>query len=150
MDMIERVNELIANYLEEYSIELVDITYRREQGGMVLRLIVDKRGGINLKECEDLNNYLSETLDKEDTINERYLLEVSSPGLDRPIKTDRDFERVMGRELDITTYEPIDGKKTHAGNLAGMDKEQIVIESDGISTVIPRAKIARAVLKIEF
>ncbi len=150
MDIIERVKELIANYLEEYSIELVDITYRREQGGMVLRLIVDKAGGINLKECEELNNYLSETLDKENTINERYLLEVSSPGLDRPIRTDRDFERAMGREIDITTYEPIDGRKTHMGRLIGMDKEKAVIESNGTSTVIPRAKIARAVLKIEF
>ncbi|MFA5146400.1 MAG: ribosome maturation factor RimP [Candidatus Omnitrophota bacterium] len=149
MDVIDRVKELIAKYLEENAIELVEITYRREQPGMVLRLLVDKEGGITIAECEELNNHLSEALDKEDIISDRYLLEVSSPGLDRPMKTDRDFERAMGKVLDITTYERIDDRKTHEGKLVGMDRENVVIESNGLSTVIPRAKIARAVLKVE-
>lgn len=150
IDKIEKVKELITSYLEERGIELVDITYRREQGGMTLRLLVDNPDGIKVNECEELNNFLGEALDKEGAISERYILEVSSPGLDRPIRTDRDFERVMGKELNITTYEPVDGTKTHSGKLIGMDKENIVVESNGVSTVIPRAKIARAVLKIEF
>lgn len=150
MEIIEHVKELIAGYLEERNIELVDITYRRQQEGMVLRLLVDTAEGITIKECEELNNFLSEALDKEDLIAERHTLEVSSPGLDRPIKTDRDFERAMGKDLEIMTYVPIDGRKSHTGKLIGIDKEKIVIEADGISTVIPRDKIAIARLKINF
>ncbi|MBI5143450.1 MAG: ribosome maturation factor RimP, partial [Candidatus Omnitrophica bacterium] len=86
----------------------------------------------------------------EDLIAERYTLEVSSPGLDRPIETDRDFERTMGKDLEITTYAAIDGRKSHRGRLIGIDKEKIVLETNGISTVIPRDKIALARLKIEF
>lgn len=150
MEVIDRVKELIAGYLAENNIDLVDIIYRREQQGMVLRLLVDTPSGITIDECEGLNNFLSETLDKEGAINEHFILEISSPGLDRPIITDRDFERSLGKALDITTYEPIDGKKAHTGKLIGFTSENIVIEFDGISTVIPRMKIAKAVLKIEF
>ncbi|MDD5495739.1 MAG: ribosome maturation factor RimP [Candidatus Omnitrophica bacterium] len=150
MEIVDQVRELAAGYLEENGMELVNITFKREQQGMVLRLLVDTLAGVTLDECEALNNFLSEALDKDNVIDEHYTLEVSSPGLDRPIKTDRDFERVMGKDLDITTYERIDDKKAHQGKLMGMDKENIVIESKGISTVIPKNKIARAVLMIEF
>lgn len=150
MEIKEKVKELIADYLGEHNIELVDVAYRREQNGMTLRLLVDTAEGIKISECEDLNNFLSETLDREGVIDERYILEVASPGLDRPIRTDRDFERSMNKELEIATYEPIDGKKTHDGRLIGMDKETIAIESNGISTVIQKAKIAMARLKIKF
>lgn len=149
MDVIDRVKGLISGYLEDNGMELVDITYRREQGGMTLRLLADTPVGISIAQCEGLNNYLSELLDKENVIGERYLLEVSSPGLDRPITTDKDYERVMSKVLDITTYERIDMRKIHEGSLIGMDRENIVIESKGVSTVIPKAKIAMARLKVE-
>lgn len=150
MEVIDRVRELAENYVAAHGIEIVDIIYRREAQGVVLRLLVDKPHGITLKECEDMNNYLSALLDKEEVIDGRYILEVSSPGLDRPIITDRDFERAMGKALNVTTYEPVDGRKAHAGMLIGMDRDSIVIESSGVSTVIPRSKIAKAVLRIEF
>lgn len=149
MELIDRVRDIAENHLKGRDTEIVDIIYRREQPGMVLRIVIDKPGGVAISDCEELNNYLSEALDKEDIIQDRYTLEVSSPGLDRPIKTDRDFERVMGRMLEITTYERIDDKKTHEGCLIGMDKENVVIEADGISTIIPRERIALARLKIE-
>ncbi len=149
MEVMDRVKELIADYLEENEIELVDITYKREGGGMVLRLLVDTPQGVTIAECEAVNNYLSELLDLENVIEEHYLLEVASPGLDRPLTTERDFERVVGKTLEATTYEPIDGRKAHEGKLIGMDKEKIVLESSGVSTVIPRRLIARARLKIE-
>ena len=149
MDVIDSVKALIKEYLEENGIELVEITYRRGQGGMVLRLLADTPAGITIAECEALNNYLSDALDRENIIDERHIIEVASPGLDRPIVTDRDFERSMGKALDVRTYEPIDASRAHEGKLVGMDKENIVIESDGISVVIPRKSIARARLKIE-
>ena len=150
MEITNRVKDLISGYLESHDIELVDIIYRREQPGMVLRLLVDTPEGIKISECEELNVYLSEALDKENVIAERYTLEISSPGLDRPLKTDRDFERSLSKKIEVTTYEPIDGRKTHEGTLVGMDKESIVIEANGVSTVIPRAKTAIARRKVEF
>ena len=150
MEIIDRVKSLIESHLEENNIDLVDITYRREQGGMVLRLLADTPEGITIAECEALNNYLSVVLDTENVISEHFILEIASPGLDRPIVSDRDFTRVMGKELDIRMYEPIEGSREHQGKLIGMDKENIVIESGDISTVIPRLKIAKAVLKLEF
>jgi len=150
MEIVDQVKELIADYLDREGVELVEIIYRREAGGMVLRLLVDTPEGITVDECEEISNFVGEVLDKENVISERYTIEVSSPGLDRPLKTARDFERAMGKVLDVTTYEPIDGKRTHEGRLVGMSDDGLVLERNGISTVIPRAKVARAVLKIEF
>lgn len=150
MDIVNKVRDIAERHTKERNIEIVDITYRRENIGMVLRLTVEKPDGITISECEELNNYLSEELDREDLIQDHYTIEVSSPGLDRPIKTDRDYERSMGKLLEMTTYEIIDGRKSHEGVLIGMDAEKIVLESGGVSTVIPREKIALARLKIEF
>jgi ribosome maturation factor RimP len=149
MDIVERVKALINGYLEENGIELVEITYKRREGGMTLRLLVDTAAGISIAECEALNNYLSGLLDKENIIDEHYLLEVASPGLDRPIKTDRDFERSVDKVLEVSTYQRVDDRKHHIGKLIGMDKEKIVLEAEGISTVILRSAIAMARLKIE-
>jgi len=150
MEITEHVKSLVESYLEKNGIELVDIIYRREQGGMVLRLLVDTAGGITISDCEAVNNYVSEVLDKEDVISGHFLLEVASPGLDRALVSDKDFDRAMDKELDISMYEPVDGKREHQGRLIGIEKENIVIESNGISTVIPRSKIAKARLKLEF
>lgn len=150
MDTIDRVREMAEVYLKDHGIELIDIVFRREGSDLVLRIVADTLKGITVSECADLNNFLSEVLDREDVIRDRYTLEVSSPGLDRPIKTDRDFERSMGKELELTTFEAIDGRKTHEGVLVGMDKDNAVIERQGMSTVIPRNKIALARLRIEF
>ena len=150
MEITDRVRRIADGYIEEHGIDIIDIIYRREQQGMVLRIVADKPDGITIKECEELNNFLSGELDKEEIIRDYYILEVSSPGLDRPIRTDSDFQRAMGKKLEINTYEAIYGKKAHEGCLIGMEKDNVVIESDGISTVIPKNKISLARLKIEF
>ena len=121
MEIIERVKDIVKDYIMQHNIEIVDITFRREGQGLVLRILADKPQGIRVSECEEFNKFLSEALDKEDVIQDRHILEISSPGLDRPIKTDRDFERAMGRNLEITTYEMIDGRKTHEGSFLGME-----------------------------
>ena len=150
LEIIEKTEELIAPYLDENGIELVDVTYKRESGGMILRLLVDTPKGIHIDECEALNVHVSAVLDKESFIDEYYVIEVSSPGLDRPIKTDKDFNRSIGKDLEILTFGPIDGHKTHIGSLIGISGDKIVLEADGISTVIPRDKIAVAKLHLEF
>ena len=150
MEILERVNELIADYLSEHGIELLDMSYRREAQGMVLRLLVDTQEGIRLSECGALNNFLSERLDSENLIDTRYIIEVSSPGLDRPLKTDRDFQRVIGRDLEIDTHEPVAAKNHIVGTLVRLDAVSVEVESSGARTVIPREKIARARQKIDF
>jgi ribosome maturation factor RimP len=117
---------------------------------MVLRLLVDTPEGITIDECEAVNNYLGEMLDSENVMEGHYVLEVASPGLDRHLSSDRDLERVLGKDLSVNMYEPVDGKRSHEGKLVGFNKDEVVIEAGGISTVIPRAKIAVARLKIEF
>lgn len=150
IDVIGQVKAIAAPYLAEHDIELVDIIYRREHLGMVVRLVVDTPGGISLDDCAKLNTFLSQELDKANIIDERYVVEVSSPGLDRNLVTDRDFERVLGEELDITTFAITDGRRTHSGKLVGIEKETIVLELSGVSTVIQRAGIAKATLKLIF
>ena len=150
MEIVDRVKEITEVYLKDHGIELIDIVFRREGPVLVLRIVADTPEGITVSECTGLNKFLSEVLDREDVIQDRYTLEVSSPGLDRPIKTDRDFERSMGKELEFTTFEVIDGRKTHEGLLIGMDSDNVVIERQGISTIIPRREIALARLKIDF
>mgnify|MGYP001587088384 CR=1 FL=1 len=148
--IIERIKELIGPYLDATGIEPVDMTYRRESSGMTIRLLVDTPEGVRIDECEAVNKALSELLDKEDFISERYVIEVSSPGLDRPIRTDRDFERSIGKKLDLTTFGPIDGRKTHSGILVAISDAEVILASGGLSAIIPRDKIAMARLKIEF
>jgi ribosome maturation factor RimP len=150
MEITEKARQLADPYAAERGIEIVDIIYRREQIGMVLRIVADKPEGITIDECEALNNFLSAELDKDDLIQDRYTLEVSSPGLDRPMKTDKDFQRNIGKLVEVMTYAPVDGKKVREGNLIGMDKDTVVLESEGISTVIPRNMISLARLKLEF
>jgi len=149
MDITNRAKSLMSGYLEENRIELVDMIYRREGSGMVLRLLADTPEGITMDQCERLNNYLGRMLETENVIEGHYVIEVSSPGLDRPIRTDRDYERSLGKKLDVTTYEPVDGTKTHEGTLIGMNKDSIVLESAGVSTVILKRLAASAKLKVE-
>ena len=150
MDTIECVKGLIQEYLEQNGIEIVEIINRREQGSLVLRLLIDKPEGVVIKDCEKVNKYLSKVLDEENVFEGHYLIEVCSPGLDRPIRSDRDFERSLNKDITVTTYVPVDGTKTHEGSLVGLSKDEVVLESNGISTVIPRSKIAMARLKIDF
>jgi len=143
--VVEKVKKLIDNLLRDKAIELVDITYKRESGGMVLRLLVDKEGGIMLDECTSLNEEIGDMLDREETIFERYNLEISSPGLDRPLKTRRDFERVMGKEIYVHTYSPINDKRDYKGVIKFVDDEKVIVGDTEISL----DKISKAKLKIE-
>jgi len=150
MRQIEKVKECVSGCLAKKGVELVDLIYRKEGGDMVLRILVDTAEGVTLGQCEEINRELSDLFDNENIIENHYILEVSSPGLDRHLKSDSDFIRLIGKGILVTTFEPIDGRREHEGVLVGLETEQIVIEQEGVSTVIPRAKIAKAVQKIEF
>lgn len=146
MEVAEKAKELLGPIAAERGYLVLDVTYRREGGKFVLRVTLDKEGGVTMGECTRLNNELSELLDKEDAIMDEYLLEVSSPGLDRKLKTDRDFAWAVGKSVKISTYAPLEGKNTFRGVLVGLGEGTVVIDEEGVSTEIPREKIANAKL----
>lgn len=133
MDLIGRIEVLLLPLFEEMGLELVDIEYRREPHGWVLRFFLDKEGGINLDDCAVASRQISSLLDVEDVIPTAYNLEVSSPGLDRPLKKPADFERFTAQLVKIKTLDAMDidgsGKrrKTISGRIIALEQENLVI-----------------------
>lgn len=139
LSMIDKIQEIIASVLQEEGVELVEIIYRPEAVGKVLRLLVDKEGGIQLADCARINEKISQVLDQADIIQERYNLEVASPGIDRPFKTKRDYERARGRDVRVTLKEAILDKKEYMGVL-----EEILENSIKVNTQ------KKGILEIQF
>lgn len=146
-----RVEAWITPVLEQHQFELVDVEYVREVGVWYLRCYIDKEGGITVDDCEVISRLLGEWLDKEDFIEDSYILEVSSPGLGRPLKKDKDFDRSIGEEIEIHLYRAIDGNKQYVGLLKSYDKEKITIEDeDGSEINIDRVNVSLVRLTIDF
>ena len=153
MDNEQLVNEikaLISDIFQREAIELVELSYRRRREGMVLTFLVDKPDGITLEECSQINHEIDQLLDESGIINERYLLEVSSPGLDRPLRTREDFIQAIGKPVRIISRLPVDGRDVHSGELYGInDRDIVIIGKDNLSTVIPFEDISKARLDIK-
>ena len=144
-DIIDKVKPIIYNILQNNEIELIDITYRREGRGNVLRIFADTASGITAAECARINELVGEALDREDIIGERYLLEVSSPGLDRPLKTKADFVKELGKKVRIHTYAAIENRKEFTGTIEEVKDEDVFIVTDkGLKVRIAFDKIASA------
>ena len=116
--------------VDEYAFELVDVEYVKEGGTWYLRSYIDKPGGITVDDCEMVSRRLSDILDREDYIDEAYIMEVSSPGLGRPLKKEKDFKRSLGEEVEIRTYRMVDKKKEFTGILKSYDEKTVTIELD--------------------
>lgn len=148
MDREAIINELmdtIGGYLHEQQLTLVDLVYRREGRGMVLRILVDRpEGGINLGECARLNSGISAMLDEKGIPDERYILEVSSPGLDRPLKTKNDFLRCINRRVRIFLSEEIENAWEVDGRITKADEMYVYVETEKGEIFIPLPKINRA------
>lgn len=129
--MANRVEEAVEKIAEEIlantDYELVDVEYVKERDWF-LRVYIDKEGGIGLDDCQEVSGLLDEKLEELNIINDRYILEVSSPGLDRALKKEKDFKREMGKLVDITLYKAIDGEKMLTGKLTGYTKDIITID----------------------
>lgn len=154
----EQVERLIQPLLEDLGCELVDLEYQREQRGWILRVFLDKEGGINLDDCAAASREISSLLDVENIINTAYSLEVSSPGIERPLKKSQDFKRFSGQLVKIKTLDAIDpdtsGKcrKTFIGTLSGLEGDEVLLllkNAAGVSR-IPLQQIDKANLKYEF
>ena len=125
----QRTEALLLPILEENQFELVDVEYVKEGSNWYLRAYIDKPGGITINDCELVSRALSDRLDEEDYIDSAYILEVSSPGLGRPLKKDRDFQRSLGSEVEVRLFRPLDGSKELTGILKDYNKEKIEIET---------------------
>lgn len=151
LPMIDKIKIIIEPVMQEEEAELVEATFRKEGGRQVLRLLVDKDGGIKLAECAKLNEKISQALDQADIIQESYVIEVASPGIDRLFKTKRDYERAIGRLVRMALTERISDKKEYIARLEEVSDAgvKIDVKKKGI-IAIPFEKIARAREEIEF
>ncbi|MDO5689744.1 MAG: ribosome maturation factor RimP [Tissierellia bacterium] len=142
-EIIKKTRGPIEDILESKSLELVDIELAKDYGSIVFRVLADKKGGLTMEDCQVASEAISEWLDREDPIPGQYLLEVSSPGLDRPLKTDRDLERAEGEELEIKMYAPVEGKKKFVGTILGFDQGSITLRMEADTVVLNREDIAK-------
>lgn len=141
---------MVSPFLNENGFELVDIEYIKEGGNWFLRIFVDKEGGIDIDECVRISEYVSEQLDTHEPISGAYFLEVSSPGVERPLKKPKDVEKSIGKNVFVTTYEPVDGMKEFEGQLIAFDGEELTVRVGKKEYTVPYAKVASARLAIIF
>ncbi|WP_019638035.1 ribosome maturation factor RimP [Paenibacillus fonticola] len=144
------VEEMVVPFLEENGFELVDVEYVKEGSNWFLRVFVDKDGGIDIDDCGRISEYLSERLDADDPIPSAYFLEVSSPGAERPLKKAEDVTKAVGKDVFVTTYEPVDGLKEFEGRLLSFDNDELVVAVGKKNHAIPYNKVASARLAIIF
>jgi len=126
----EAVEAIVQEIVQDSNLEVVDVEYVKDRD-WYLRVYLDKEGGIEIDDCQRVSETLEQILDEKDLLTEAYILEVSSPGLDRVLKKARDFEREQGKAVDVTFYAPVDGKKTWVGTLTGYDPGKNAIALDG-------------------
>jgi len=140
-----RTEALLQPILEELRFELVDVEYVKEGADWYLRAYIDKDGGISVDDCETVSRSLEKKLDEEDLIENAYILEVSSPGLTRALKKERDYQRNLGKPVEVHTYKPVDGAKEFIGDLLRYDKDSVVLDigpEEPEEIVIPRSNIS--------
>ena len=148
---IERtVKELVVPIVDKYSYELVDVEFLKEGSNWYLRIYIDKPGKITVENCQTVSEELGAKLDKLDPIEKSYILEVSSPGIDRPLKNRRDFERYIGEIIEIKLFQSVDGEKVFEGDLLGLEGDSIVIKLENgteMNFEMEQISIAKRVLK---
>jgi len=127
--VVTSVTEVVKSVIENMGFELVEVEYVKEGPNWYLRLYVDKKGGISIDECAEINDAVDPLIDKLNPIEDAYIFEVSSPGLDRPLKTEQDFIRYEGESVDIGLYAPINGNKQFTGKLLPKKDGWISIET---------------------
>ena len=151
-ELIEKqTEELIAPMIEAHNFELVDVEYVKEGSTKYLRVYIDKEGGITVDDCEIISREFNDVLDREDYIDEAYIFEVSSPGLGRPLKKEKDYARSMGKQLEIRTYRAINHEKEFYGVLSAYDSGSVTItKDDGEEMKFAKSDIALIRLAFDF
>lgn len=148
--LINHLRDIVEGIVKEQGFELVELSYRYEGSKLVLVIFADRSGGgITIDECARLNNQISLLLDKKDLIRQSYVLEVSSPGIDRPLKTKADFKRCIKRKVIVYTSEPVMNKIQWEGFIMDADEDLLYLDAEGESLPIPLGKINKAKQIIE-
>jgi ribosome maturation factor RimP len=158
MTPLTRIREIAVRVAESYGLLIDEVVMRRERGADVLRIVLDRPGpaatpeeSVSIGDCERVSQEISTILDVEDLLPDTFTLEVSSPGLDRPLRGRGDYERFSGRLAKIVTREPIERQTAFAGRLRGMDGDDVLFENEGGKLIrLPLAAISRARLEVEF
>ena len=147
----QKAEALILPLIEKHHFELVDVEYVKEAGNWYLRAYIDKPGGITVDDCELVSRAFSDLLDQKDFIDDAYILEVSSPGLGRPLKKDKDFVRSMGEEVEVRLFKPVNRQKEFIGILKAWDDKTVTLEfEEGEEMVFERKDIALIRLAFDF
>ena len=146
----QKTEALVMPIIEANNFELVDVEYVKEAGNWYLRVYVDKEGGIAVDDCEVVSRALSDKLDVDDFIEDSYILEVSSPGLGRPLKKEKDFIRSIGKEVDIHLYKSIEKQKEFTGVLKSYSKDDIVLHIEDTDVTFDRTNVALIRLSFDF
>lgn len=145
------IGRISSDIVEELGFELVDVEYVKEGADMYLKVYIDKPGGINIDDCQLFSQKLNPILDEKDPIKEFYFLEVSSPGLNRPLKKEKDFESSVGKLVEVGLYAPLNGSKSYIGELLEYDADMVAIREESSNRVeIDRKSIAKINLAVEF
>ena len=146
----QKTEELVTPIIDENHFELVDVEYVKEGANWYLRIYADKEGGISIDDCVLISRALEAKLDADDFIKDAYILEVSSPGLGRPLKKEKDFQRSIGQSVDIKLYKAIDKQKEFTGILKEYSKERIILSIDGTDLEFETKSVASARLSLDF
>ena len=147
--IVNEVKVVSKKYLEENSLELVKVSFTKEGPHRYLRILLDKEDGVSLDDCQNYSRFLNKSLD-DDIINDKYFLEVSSPGIERELYDEKDYKKFIGREVDIKLYQTTDGRKIVTGILKGFTESLFKIEmSDGM-VELQRSKVSKINLHANF
>ena len=147
----KKTEELITPLIDAEGFELVDVEYVKEGADWYLRVYIDKDGGITVNDCEKISRAFNEILDREDYIDDAYIFEVSSPGLLRPLKKDKDYQRNLGKPLEVKLFAPLNGVKEFEAELKSYDKESAtLVMDDDTEVTVKRSEISLIRPAIEF
>lgn len=150
MAQADRLQELLEPVVVAMGYEVVGLEYLQDGRRATVRLYIDQPEGVTLDDCERVSRQVSAVLDVEDVIRSQYTLEISSPGLDRPLFTPEHYQRFAGATVQVRLYEPLQGRRKITGTLGGIEGEEVLVSSEGVEYRIPLQRIAKARLKPEF
>jgi len=145
-----RISDLVEPILDELSFELVNVEYLSERGRWILRIYIDKEGGVTIDDCAMISGELGDLIDIKGIIEHEYVLEVSSPGLNRPLKKEADFLRVIGKKIKVRMAVPVNGRRNFSGYLKDVRDQILYIEAEGGLVTLPWPEIDKANLVYEF
>jgi ribosome maturation factor RimP len=148
--IVKQVESLVEPILEEMGYELVDVEYVSNCGRWILRLFVDKEGGVTVGDCARISEELGDLIDVKEFIRHKYNLEVSSPGLNRPLKKEKDLIRALGKRVKVRTAKPIEGRRNFTGVLLRYGDGNLCLDVDGREVALSWADVAKANVLYEF